>query len=237
MREAQIAIQVKSSAKREYVVKLEGEKSFFVSKADIENGVEPFKDISISSKPVATENSDEEYTSSEEPADPVSTSEPRLNKCQIRITPERNLMTPGQNNEKVMFLQNLLDDYGLKFEETVNTVVISGEQSLENYENFLRRLTYVVLSIDEADTTKLSLIKTKTFLLSCTRVEPQVDTNSILVQMSLTQESAGVNSAAGPVAYKQAQRYIVADSEEDNVKDSFSFNSKKEATATSNLVF
>ena len=179
MKEAQIKIQVKSLQK-DFVVKINGEKQLFVTKQDLENGIEPFKDISIVKTAVSKESS-EEY-SGEQGFTPLS--ETKLSKCQIRISPERNLMTPGQNNEKIMFLQNLLDDYALKFEESTEFVSISGVQSVENYEAFLRRLTYVILNIGDVEAASLSLIKNKKFFLSCTRIESNLETNVILVQVS-----------------------------------------------------
>lgn len=169
MKEAEMRIKVRSSRKSlEYDVKLIGAKQLQACKQDLENGIEPFKDVAVVKTLRATDSSSSETPSSSEEMAPTDdiVDEPRLSKCSIRIAPERNLMTPKQNNEKVMFLQNLLDEYGLKFEETLNTVLISGEQSVENYEAFLRRLTYVVLGIvDVADPGQLQLVRAKKFYL------------------------------------------------------------------------
>lgn len=186
MKDALVSIQVKSS-RNEYDVKLEGERQMFASRQDLENGIEPFKDLSVI-KSIISSSSSAEGSSSEEDEDNASQESavdaPRFSKCQIRISPERNLMTPGQNNEKVMFLQNLLDEFAFKFDESIDTVLISGEQSVANYETFLRRLTYVILNLADVEATKLSLIKTKKFLVTCTRVETGLDTNTVVVQVS-----------------------------------------------------
>lgn len=185
MKEAQLKIQVKS-AKKDFTVQIAGDRQVFASKQEIENGVEPFRDIAIVKTQVSVANSEsssEEYTSEEEPSYSPAANEIKLSKCQIKITPERNLVT-SQNGEKVMYLQNLLDDYALKFEETADLVTISGVQSLENYETFIRRLTYIVLNIGEVEPAKLDVLKNKKFFLSCTRLDTNIETNVVLVQVS-----------------------------------------------------
>lgn len=190
MKEAQVKIQVKSSSKKEFVVRINGEKQLFASKQDLENGIEPFKEIAIekilvdAAPKIDSSSSSDEYTSGEEPADAMAP-EIQLASCQVKISPERNLMTPpGVNNEKVMFLQNLLDEFGFKFAESADLVSISGVQSIQNYEAFLRRLTYVILNIGDVEPAKLNLVKNKKFWLSCVRADSNKESNSILVQVS-----------------------------------------------------
>lgn len=193
MKEAQLKIQVKS-AKKDFIVQIAGDRQVFASKQEMENGIEPFRDIAIVKTQVSVANtesgsSSEEYTSEEEPTYSPGANEIKLSKCQIKITPERNLLATSQNSEKVMYLQNLLDDYALKFEESADLVTISGVQSLENYETFIRRLTYIVLNIGEVEPAKLDVLKNKKFFLSCTRLDSNIETNVILVQVSVSRKA------------------------------------------------
>lgn len=223
-----ISINMKRQ-KTEYKIQLEGEKQLFASKLDLENGIEPFKDVSITKTSISKsneENSAEENVSediSTESADSLDEQSIKLSKCQIKITPERNLMEPTLNNEKVMFLQNLLDEFSFKFEETINTVLISGVQSMENYETFIRRLTYVIINVNRVEASKLALIKNKKFSISCTRADTNAETNSVLVQVNLTKnepENAATDAknVPGLVAHKQLQKYVVSENDEDIVQ-------------------
>ena len=134
--------------KQEFNVQLDGSKQLFVGKGELENGIEPFKEISIRKIPInklddsassfdavniddSSENSDEDEDSTKRENDQEKSSNVKLSKCQIRIVPERNLMAPTQNNEKLMFLQNLLDEYGFDFKETSDLVTITGK--IEKY--------------------------------------------------------------------------------------------------------
>jgi hypothetical protein len=208
MKDIEISIKVRSG-KKEYDVKLSGDRQLFATKLDLENGMEPFKDISIVKTRLPSLNSalaasnsgednsesesnglasDEQTETSSDSSSSSSTLEdsPKFSKCEIKISPQRNLMMPTKNNEKVMFLQNLLDEFGFKFEEKLDTVLVSGVQNMENYETFLRRLTYVIVGVnDVVEESRLNYIKSKKFLLSCTRVDPTVDTNSILIQVCI----------------------------------------------------
>jgi hypothetical protein len=222
MKPLEINIKVKSP-KREYDVKLEGDKQLFATKLDLENGIEPFKDISIS-KILLTNNRNDDSSSSsssEEIADEISIV--KFSKCQIKISPDRNLMAPALNNEKVMFLQNLLDEFGLKFEETLSTVLITGVKSVENYETFLRRLTYVIMNINDVDPSSLALIRNKKFYITCTRdvVSGSGDaqsTNTILVQVNLTQEAV-VSAVPGFIAMKQMDRQVLNENDGDLISE------------------
>lgn len=212
MKDIEISIKVRSG-KKEYDVKLIGDRQLFATKLDFENGMEPFKDISIVkarlpslNSALAASNSGEDNSESEsnglasdeqtETSSDSSSStledSPKFSKCEIKISPQRNLMMPTKNNEKVMFLQNLLDEFGFKFEEKLDTVLVSGVQNMENYETFLRRLTYVIVGVnDVVEESRLNYIKSKIFLLSCTRVDPTVETNSILIQVYINIEIEG----------------------------------------------
>lgn len=205
LKEASVKLVIRGE-KQEYNVQLEGAKQLFATKIELENGIEPFKDISILKIPInkiddtpnaydVNKSSDdssteEDSSSSVESAesdvlDSSSDQAIKLSKCLIRIAPERNLMAKSSNSEKVMFLQNLLDEFGFKFEETLDSVTISGMQSVENYQTFIRRLTYVITNINEVDQNNLVLIKNKQFYISCLRNEPNIETNTILVQVRL----------------------------------------------------
>lgn len=235
-----VLVSISMNQLKKYNVRLEGDKKLFVSKEDLENGLEPFKEISITKVLEENESGDaeEDATSSNEDnidsqsaeSDTLSAAAAangddqqeqeqakiKLSKCQIKIYPERNLLAPSLNNEKVMFLQNLLDEFGLKFEENLNQVTISGEQTTENYETFIRRLTYVVIYINDVEPEKLKLIATKKFLISCVRSESNVETNSILVQLNMTKPEDPkmlVKQVKDPnyVALKQVQKYVIDD--------------------------
>lgn len=227
MNEITVGVNMKRHSK-EYKVILEGDKQLFVSKLDLENGIEPFKDISISKLAIDTNNNIEDSSeddSGETSSEADSDSGLKLSKCLIQISPERNLIMPALNNEKVMFLQNLLDEFGFKFEETSNTVLITGEQEMDNYETFIRRLTYVIININEVEpASKLELIKNKKFHVSCTRAQSNTETNSILVQVNLTknEKETALNDRAklvpGLIAHKQIQKYVVSENDDDIVQ-------------------
>ena len=234
---------------QEYNVQLEGLKQVFASTMELENGVEPFKDFSILKVSInkvddtPSVNSDESEEPDEEESDAV-----KLSKCLIKIAPERNLMDKSVNSEKVMFLQNLLDDFGFKFEETVSSVVISGLQSVENYQTFIRRLTYIITNINEVNKENLELIKNKKFFISCFRSEPNIETNTVLIQLNLTRSIDIVVSSEsdtlpvfstqsedGFVANKQAQRLVVPERDNDILRTKIEdFTSQNKKTATSN---
>jgi hypothetical protein len=119
---------------QEYTVQLEGNNQIFATTEQLLKGVEPFGDVKIKklpinkldeSKPTNEYNSNE---SGEDGSDDDLAGSIKLSKCLIRISPERNLMAPNQNSEKVMFFQKLLDEYGLKFEESLDLVTISGKE-------------------------------------------------------------------------------------------------------------
>ncbi|RNA03746.1 Calsyntenin, partial [Brachionus plicatilis] len=184
-----------------------------------ENGFEPFKDIVI----MKIDQPSDEPFSNEVSGEDLSDESNMLSKCAIKIMPERNLMAPSLNNEKVMFLQNLLDEYGFRFEETLNSVLISGPSSIKNYENFIRHLTFVVININEVDEASLDLIRNKKFLISCTSLESKVDSSAITVQVNLAKsESVKIQAEniAGPVAHKQLQSFVVSENDDDIVKKS-----------------
>lgn len=199
MKDININLNVKRQ-KQEYNVQLEGAKQLTATKFDLENGIEPFKDITIVQAPInkiddtpnSYDSSSDDDVSKENDSNASESSENnsnsdsksvKLSKCIIKIVPERNLMAPTLNNEKVMFLQNLLDDFNFKFEETNDYVSISGIQSVENYETFIRHLTYVITNINDVEPANLALIKNKQFFLSCLRNEPNIETNTILIQV------------------------------------------------------
>ncbi len=167
--------------KQEYNIELVGSKQLSFFRFELENGIEPFKDIEINQIPInkidATKADDESLIEQDN-------GQTKLAKCQIKISPQRNLMAPQLNDEKVMFLQNLLDEFGFKFEETLDSVTISGVQDAENYETFIRRLSYVITNINEVDSASLAHVKSKKFYISCFRNEPSIETNTILVQVS-----------------------------------------------------
>ena len=133
LKELNLNLNVKRE-KHEYNVQLEGDKSLTVMRNELENGIEPFRDISIFSYEInkvddsSAETSDESNEKDESLNSNVNPeNDIVLSKCQIRITPERNVMAPTQNNEKIMFLQNLLDQFGFEFKETSDSVLITGK--------------------------------------------------------------------------------------------------------------
>ena len=88
--------------KHEYSVQLEGDVVRTVSRAELANGVEPFGQVSLFAYEVNRVDQSKESGSGErvEVAGSVY-----LSQCSIKIAPERNTMSPGQNYEKIMFLQ------------------------------------------------------------------------------------------------------------------------------------
>lgn len=192
--------------RHEYNVQLEGDITEFVSRSELANGVEPFREISIFSFEINRVDQD----SNEKPASVF------LSQCQIRITPERNTMNPGQNYEKVMFLQNLLDEFKFEFKETLDSVVISGVQTIENYERFIRRLTYVITNVNEIEGGHF--IKDKEFFVSCMRSEPNIETNTIVVKLNIDESKESTEKVEhianrfgfnNPLHRAQAQRLVV----------------------------
>ena len=239
---------------QEYNVQLEGIKQLFASAMELENGVEPFKDFSILKVPInkiddtPLVNSDSGDSESTEQAsnEKDQSDSVKLSKCLIKITPERNLLEKSSNSEKIMFLQNLLDEYGFKFEETLNTVTISGLQSVENYQTFIRRLTYMITNINEVNKDSLSLIKNKKFYISCYRSEPNIESNTVLIQLNLTRnidmivssenEASPANGQIedGFIANKQAQKLVVSDEDSDILQrkiEDYTSRNKKMSTS------
>lgn len=194
---------------REYNVQMEGDKTLIVSKFELENGVEPFRDISIYSYEI---NKIDKVSDETEKGNDIL-----LSQCHIKITPERNTMTPTENYEKVMFLQNLLDEYKFEFKETSDSVVISGVQKAENYQSFIRRLTYVITNVKDIDDTRF--IQEKQFYVSCVRNNPNIETNTIIVQLNIIQNENKLEKKMGNhrlsfVAHKQAQRLVVSENDD-----------------------
>lgn len=142
-------------------------------------------------------------------------------------------MQPDQNYEKIMFLQNLLDEFKFEFKETIDSVLISGIQSAKNYESFIRRLTYVITNVHEIDEDKF--IKQKQFFISCTRQEPSIETNTVIVQLNVIgdEKNAKIEHRAsrfGFVAHKQAQKLVVGEDDKGiildkmNIPHSYNYN-------------
>lgn len=232
-----VSINLKTEKAKQYTIRLEGDKQLLASQSDLDSGIQPFKDIQILKKEVSesTENDlestpdrvpDEE--SNEDNIDSQSAesdtlpnenssdlSSIKLSKCQIAIKPNRNLMVPESNNEKIMFLQNLLDQYGFNFDETLGQVTVSGEADLASYQTFLRRLTYVIIGINDVDQEKLKLISNKKFYISCVRADNNQETNTIIVQMNLTKKTSGETiHSESYTALKQVNRYVVNDEDD-----------------------
>jgi hypothetical protein len=246
MKETVINVSVEKLLGQNFVVKLVGDRQLLVTKLDLENGFEPLKDISLVKVKTESEsddgnddedNVDSQSAESDSPlpgeatvvkaAKAVPAMVIKLAKCVINITPERNLMTPSVNSEKIMFLQNLLDEFAFKFEETQSQVTVSGESSVENYETFLRRLNYVIENIADVPEEKLQLIQTKKFFVSCVRADNRAETNTILVQVNLSKRAGGgdervLASASDPshAALKQMQKYVVAENDDDVIQES-----------------
>lgn len=218
-----------------YKIVLDGSKELSVLKVDLENGFEPFKDIII----MKIDTFGVDSFSDEISAEDLSDESNMLSKCEIKIEPERNLMAPSFNNEKVMFLQNLLDEYGFRFEETLNSVLITGPSLIKNYENFIRHLTYVVININEVDEKKLDLIKNKKFTIICTSLESKLYSNEITLQLNVAKSEQPVKiqaqNIAGPVAHKQLQSFVVSENDDDIIrkKNDLIFNN----SPTSPIVF
>ena len=152
MNEVNVKLNV-DGEKQEYNVQIDGDKELAITKDDLTYGLEVFKHISIQKNPInkidsgkevdiksitdeenSDENDDDESSSSVEASKPAAVpvvSEDKtpikFSQCTIKITPERNLMAPTQNNEKLMFLQSLMDEFEFNFEETSDLVTISGK--------------------------------------------------------------------------------------------------------------
>ncbi|CAF0843509.1 unnamed protein product [Brachionus calyciflorus] len=206
--------------KREFKVILQGDRQITVTKTDLENGFEPFKDILITKIDDNIDSDDSDESSTETKT--TTTQSIQLSSCQVKIIPDRNLMAPSLNNEKVMFLQNLLDEYNFKFEETLNSVFITGLQTIKNYENFIRHLTYVVINVNEVDPNRLELIRNKKFLISCYSADGKKESNMISIGVNLdrTETIKKVNAInlAGPVAHKQLQSFVVSENDDDIIE-------------------
>lgn len=123
LRELAVDLKVRKQ-KHEYNVQLEGDKTQLVYKSDLENGIEPFRDISIFAYEI--NKVDESPIDMSGEVKSTESNDVLLSQCSIRILPKRNLMSVKNNFEKVMFLQNLLDEYKFDFKETLDDVVISG---------------------------------------------------------------------------------------------------------------
>ena len=256
-----VNVNVNRLKNQQYKVQLDGSKQLFVSKQDLENGVELFKDISIlklrdtsSDSAVAKREDSNDATedsidsqSAESDALPIDEQQQlkpsiKFSKCTINVQPDRNLMQPSANNEKIMLLQNLLDEFGFKFKQTLQQVIISGESSMENYEAFLRRLTYVVVHLSDInDEAKLKLIAYKRFYIKCVRSDLDVETNTILIKMNMTEEQdekALVDAGKNPsyMALKQIDKYVVSETEDDVIQQkSGDFTRGSTADASSNI--
>lgn len=234
MNDVDVKIGIRKNHVPEYTIVMDGNKELTAFKIDLENGFEPFKDIVIMKieKPVL------DAFSGEESAEDLSDQSNMLSKCEIKISPQRNLMATSLNNEKIMFLQNLLDEYGFRFEETLNSVLITGPSLIKNYENFIRHLTYVVININEVDESKLDLIRNKKFSISCTSLESKLDSNAITVNVNLAKsESVKIEAQniAGPVAHKQLQSFVVSENDDDVIRKKSDLTSKN--VPTSPIVF
>lgn len=221
-------VQVKlQTPRQEYNVQLEEVKQIYASTFQLENGIEVFKDFSILSIPI--NKIDANVLHNEPVIDYQEEDSIKLSKCLIKMRPERNLMDNQlTNSEKLMFLQNLLDDFGLSFDETIDSVTISGLQTVGNYQTFIRRLAYVITNVNEVSKDKLALIQNKKFFVSCFRSQPQIETNTVLIQLNLTRDIAVVSSEGsveamsvngqvedGFIALKQSQKLVVHDDDSD----------------------
>ena len=216
MNDVNIKVSIKDHLP-EYKIVMDGSKESSVLKVDLENGFEPFKDIII----MKIDTPGLDSFSNEISAEDLSDESNMLSKCEIKITPERNLMAPNLNNEKVMFLQNLLDQYGFSFEESLNSVLITGPSLIKNYENFIRHLTYVVININEVDEKKLDLIRSKKFTITCTSLESKLNSNEITLQVNLAKSDPvqiQAQQIAGPVAHKQLQSFVVSENDDDIIR-------------------
>lgn len=145
-------------------------------------------------------------------------------------------MAVNDNFEKVMFLQNLLDEYKFDFKETEDTVMISGVQTVKNYETFIRRLTYVITNANEIK--EQNFLKEKSFIVSCLRDEPKIETNEIIIQLNIIGKKLDKAPAHHFMALKQTNKLVVAENDNDIVMDSLraphTFNLK--GTKTSPLM-
>lgn len=217
--------------RKEFNVQLEGDKTQKVFKTDLENGIEPFRDISIFSYEI--NKLDDVSKDDSDPSDDIL-----LSQCNIKIYPERNVMMPDQNNEKVMFLQNLLDEFKFEFKETIDSVLISGVQKAKNYESFIRRLTYVITNVKDIDDDKF--IKDKKFFLSCVRNEPNIETNTIVVELNVAMKEKLLtvpnhHDRIGFLAHKQAQKLVISGTENDilmntmNIPHMYTINNSKKS--------
>lgn len=56
-----------------------------------------------------------------------------------------------------------------------------GVQKVKNYETFIRRLTYVITNANEIKDEQF--LKEKSFIVSCLRNEPNIETNEIIIQV------------------------------------------------------
>ncbi len=207
---ADVTVNIAIAEKKQFNVHLEGDSDQEINKNELENGVEPFRQVSIIVDEVNRVDAG------------VTNEEVILSECRVQITPERNLMAPMQNYEKIMFLQNLLDEYKLEFKETLDSVLVRGLTTASNYEAFIRRLTYVVTNAGQIPKDKM--FKQKQFLVSCVRSEPVIQTNGVLVELNVvsSQEKNEANKQLPQdrfefVAHKQAQKLVVGDDSDINL--------------------
>ena len=143
MNEINVKLNV-DDQKQEYNVQIDGDKEISITKEDLSYGLEVFKHITILKNPINkidsgkdvdiksitdedSNESDDDTSSSVEANKSDDSVQIKFSQCTIKITPERNLMAPTQNNEKLMFLQSLMDQYEFNFEETSDLVTISGK--------------------------------------------------------------------------------------------------------------
>ena len=150
-------------ANQEYYVQLEGIKQFFTSSVELENGIELFKHFKIVK------------ISINKSFDNFSIESVKLSKCLINIRPSCDVLT-NSTSEQIIFSPYLLDKYSFKFEEDLNTVTISGLQSIENYQTFIRSLLYK---------NNLNLTQNKKFFIICFQSNSSIETNKVLIQLNL----------------------------------------------------
>jgi hypothetical protein len=209
---------------QEYNVQLDGNTQIYDSRKNLESGIEVFKHFAIYkieiNKIDDSSNNKGDINFELEQEQKLT----KLSQCVVRIEPKRNLLAPNENNEKLMFLQNLLDEFNFKFEETLDQVTISGVQTTDNYERFIRRLSYVITNIPENhETFKLN----KRFYLSCVRHEPNIETNEILVRLNITGEQK-----TDYVARKQLNQFFAPDADDDVLKQRSPVSSRSSAASS-----
>ena len=111
---------------QERFVQIDGDMEINFTRVDLSLGLDVFRNISMRNI------EDNRIAEDGEQKNSIGTSsmddQPliKFSNCMIKITPERNLIDPSMNNEKIMYPQAMMDEFGFILFESNDLVNISG---------------------------------------------------------------------------------------------------------------